>query len=112
MQSIKRMVRNAQNPIAQVTKRIVEKEQAKPIQTLSHKRYYVSAKTRDSCFILEDEIAFVREKRADGKLVADFVTLEDANDLFEKHASPRSSILPMWTDEWIKHIGGWWIREK
>ena len=85
LQSIKRMVRNGQNPIAQVTKRLVEKEQGKPTATSSHKRYYVSDKTRDSCFILEeDQIAFVREKRADGKLVADVVTLDDAHDLFKK----------------------------
>ncbi|CAJ1071694.1 hypothetical protein IRJ41_004681 [Xyrichtys novacula] len=84
LQSIKRMVRNGQNPIALVTKRIVEKEQAKPRQTLSHRRFYVSAKTRDSCVFLEDKIEFVREKRADGKLVADVITLGDASDLFEK----------------------------
>ena len=84
LQSIKRMVRTGQNPIAQVTKRLVEKELSKPTVTLHHKRFYVSAKTRDSCFILDDEIVFVREKRADGKLVADVLPLDEAKNLFEK----------------------------
>ena len=84
LQSIKRMVRNGRNPIAQVTKKLVEMEQSKPTHSRSHNRYYVSAKTRDGCFLLEDKIAFVRENRADGKLLADVVTLNDANDLFEK----------------------------
>ena len=81
LQSIKRKVRNAQNPIAQVTKRLAEQEHAKPTTKKSHKRY-VSAKPRDGCFILEKEIAFVREKRDDGKLVADVISMEDATDLF------------------------------
>lgn len=89
LQSIKRMVRNAQNPIAQVTKRIVEKKQANLSKTSSQKRFYVSANIRDSCFFLEDQIAFVREKRADGKLVADVVTMDDVHDLFVKPCNSK-----------------------
>ncbi|KAK9535820.1 hypothetical protein VZT92_008176 [Zoarces viviparus] len=45
---------------------------------------YVSAKTRDCCFLLKDDsYAFVLEKRADSTLVADVIRQDDTQDLFE-----------------------------
>lgn len=89
LQSIKRMVRCGNNPIAQVTKRLAEGP-ARPTKKSSSKRYYVSEKPRDRCFLIEDGLAFVRERRSDGKLLADVITFDDARDLFSKPCKSKT----------------------
>ena len=76
LQVIKRLVRTAKNPIAQIVKRLGEvektgtKQQKKTHTSLS----FVSANKRNGCLLLQnDDFAFVIEKRADSKLVCDIV---------------------------------------
>ena len=88
LQQIKRLVRTGQNPLAQVSKRLVEIEHAQGNSTAQPKakpQMYISSKRRDSCFLLEDEsFAFVQERRGDGTVVCDVVKQRHTVDLFDK----------------------------
>lgn len=66
LQKLKKSIRNAQNPIAQATKRMKELEKAKCKQLPRKIHICISTKTKDSCFLLKNnKIAIVKEKRAD-----------------------------------------------
>ncbi|XP_073722626.1 uncharacterized protein [Misgurnus anguillicaudatus] len=88
LQQIKRLVRTGQNPLAQVSKRLVEIEHAQgnsSAQPEVKPQMYISTKRRDSCFLLEDErFAFVQERRGDGTVVCDVIKLRHTVDLFDK----------------------------
>lgn len=85
LQVIKRLVRTAKNPIAQIVKRLSEvenagiKQQKKTHTSLS----FVSANKRNGCLLLQnDDFAFVIEKRADLKLVCDIVKQRYVDSFF------------------------------
>ena len=88
LQGIKRLVKNAKNPLAQVTKRLAELETfgKKPKMFNSkHEVAFVSTRHKDSCFLLQSEdFAFVKEKKADGKLVCNVIKQKDVQNFFEK----------------------------
>ncbi|KAL1268706.1 hypothetical protein QQF64_034069 [Cirrhinus molitorella] len=88
LQQIKRLVRTGQNPLEQVSKRLVEIEHAQgnsSAQPKAKPQMYISSKRRDSCFLLEDEsFAFVQERRGDGTAVCDVVKHRHTVDLFDK----------------------------
>jgi hypothetical protein len=74
MQCLKRHVRNGKNPIAQVAKRVAELSHTTSKSTSKcnfNKIGTVVSNFKDSCFLLKDKFAFVREKRDDGRLVCD-----------------------------------------
>ena len=76
LQSLKKSVRKAENPIAQIAKRQAEFQNANAKPNVNKGlTMYVSTKMKDSCFLLNTEhFAFVREKRQDGKLVCDVLS--------------------------------------
>ena len=72
LQSIKKKVKNASNPIVQVSKRLKEYEDtnSRGHQWLRHTK--ICTKLKDSCFLLRDhEYAFIQEKREDNKFLCD-----------------------------------------
>lgn len=76
LQILKKLVRNAKNPISQVAKRLCEHERARSYRNkLSNKSWhFVSVKKRNGCFLLHNEdFAFVKEKREDGILLCDVI---------------------------------------
>lgn len=74
LQSLKKLVRNSHNPIAQVVKRMKEKERVQSNCEASGSRMYISSRQKDCCFLLDNEdFAFVKEKRADRSLLCDVV---------------------------------------
>ena len=85
LQSIKKMVRNSKNPVAQVSKRLAEKANTgEYMKQLKRKPYSISAKAPNHCFLLETEqIVFVREKRQDGMLVVDVIDPKFTMQLFD-----------------------------
>ena len=81
LQTIKRLVRNSHNPIAQVAKRLAEAKTAKCYQ----QRKFISVKPKDGCFILQSgSFAFVREKRHGGNYVCDILRQQFMDDFFTK----------------------------
>lgn len=93
LQVIKKLVKNSHNPIAQVTKRMSEIENAKKgINKPQEPRscFYISTKDKDHCFMLHNEnFAFVKEKRQDGTLVCDVLSQKDTRDFFKKPCESR-----------------------
>jgi hypothetical protein len=88
LRSIKRLVRNAKNPISQVTKRMSEFDnfESRQVKKLAGSKFRsISCKKKDSCFLLfNEDFAFVKEKRDDGKLVCDIVRQRDTRNFFDK----------------------------
>lgn len=88
LHQIKRLVRNAKNPLAQVSKRLTEIKTFERKVVSANTKYniaFISTKQKDSCFMLHSEdFAFVKEKRPDGKLVCEVVRQRDADNFFEK----------------------------
>lgn len=86
LQVIKRLVRNAKNPIVQVAKRLteIEKSCVKQTSEKSELTYrLISCRKKDSCFMLYNEdFAFVKEKREDGMLICDIIKQRDADNFF------------------------------
>ncbi len=69
----KKLVRSGQNPLAQVSKHMIEIEHSQrtaSAQPEERPKMYISTKKRDSCFLMEDDrFAFVQERREDGMVV-------------------------------------------
>lgn len=88
LQAIKCLVRNAKNPISQVTKRMAEMDTFGSGKTNNMSGFQIgtiSCKKKDSYFLLfNEEFAFVKEKRDDGKLVCDVVKQRDCENYFKK----------------------------
>ena len=78
MQQLKKCVRNGQNPIVQVAKRLGELRDSgknQPVKSSYSKVGTVMDSLKDSCFLLEsNKYAFVQEKRSNGTLVCDILS--------------------------------------
>lgn len=88
LQGIKRLVRNAKNPLVQVSKRLTEIntfQQKVESANTRHQIAFISTRKKDNCFLLHNEdFAFVKEKRQDGNLVCNIIKQRDAKDFFDK----------------------------
>jgi len=84
LQILKRFVRNAKNPISQVAKRLLEHERAGSHRKMANKSWhFVSVKKRNGCFLLHNEnFAFVKEKRDDGRLLCDIISQKRLESFF------------------------------
>ena len=71
LQKIKKLVKNAKNPIAQVTKRLDGIARTQPRHAnQKHSVSHISTRKKDRCFMLENgKISFLQEKRPNGELV-------------------------------------------
>lgn len=85
LQTLKKYVRKSRNPIAQVTKRLVELEKVNEHPARSKRMFTrVSTRLRDSCFLLHaDEFAFVVDKRPDDRFVCDVIKLRHMSNFFD-----------------------------
>ena len=91
LQTLKKSVRQSQNPIAQVTKRLTELEKSRFKCVVKNKFPRISTTPKDGCFLLKNnDFAFVKEKRQDGQLVCDVVGQHITENLF---TSPCNSKL-------------------
>ena len=92
MQHLKKCVRNGQNPIVQVAKRLGENMDAGAKQHVTSnfsKIGTVSDNIKDSCFLLEgNRFAFVQEKRSNGTFVCNIL---DDRQLENFYSSPAES---------------------
>ena len=84
LQSIKKLVKSAHNPVVQVGKRIRELEKANTRISCNKQRTYISSRMRDSCFLLRNnEYAFVKEKQEKG-FVCDVLKEQYTQSFFKK----------------------------
>lgn len=87
---MKKSVRKAQNPIAQVTKRIVEMEKMNCRQLPKRIHISVSTQKKDSCFLLKSrEIVFVKEKRDDKKYVCDVLKRSNLESFYDSPCNSK-----------------------
>jgi hypothetical protein len=92
MQCLKRHVRNGNNPIAQVAKRVAELSHTTSKSTSKcnfNKIGTVVSNFKDSCFLLKDKFAFVREKRDDGRLVCDVFSERQLESFYTRPANSK-----------------------
>lgn len=92
MQQLKKHVRNGQNPIVQVAKQMGEI--ASSGTKVTHKCNFtrvatVAERFKDSCFLLNNKFAFVREKRDHGKLVSDVLPEGQVESFFSSPADSK-----------------------
>jgi hypothetical protein len=75
MQRLKKLVRNGNNPVAQVGKRLVELNCGNVQKSYIKPRFtHVSSNWKDGCFLLaNNRFVFVKETRDNGELVCDVV---------------------------------------
>ncbi|KAK0139276.1 hypothetical protein N1851_024092 [Merluccius polli] len=103
LQVLKRLVRNAKNPICQVTKRLIEQERAgsRPKETGKKSWHFVAENERNGCFLLHNEdFAFVKEKR-DGRLLCDIISQNSLESFILCLATPSSlmwGLSETWTE--------------
>lgn len=73
LQTLKKMVRQSRNPIAQVAKRLAELENSTKSRPFTKESFtHISTRQRDCCFILQNkDYVFVKEMHEDGTLVCD-----------------------------------------
>ena len=87
LQILKKIVRNAKNPVAQVGKRCAESDrlQIKVPSTHSEVTHVVvSTRDRDSCFMLHTEdYVFVREIREDCRLLCDVIKQRKMDNFYD-----------------------------
>jgi hypothetical protein len=86
LQSVKKLVKNARNPIVQVAKRIQERNTA-DVQGVRLKSTFnvISIKERNRCFLLNDgSYAFVKEKKDKHNLVCQVLKQEQSESFFRK----------------------------
>ena len=85
------MVRNAKNPIVQVTKRLAEKEWTNPKFVESNSSFtFISTKPKNNCFLLKNEtFAFTKEKRDSGTLQCDVLHPDKAHNFFTEPCNSK-----------------------
>lgn len=82
---IKKLVRNAHNPIAQVTKRLAESLVAGKDEMVNKNYQCISIKRKDGCFLLRTEqFAFIKEKRDGGYYVCDITRNHQLQNFFTR----------------------------
>ena len=92
-QQLTKHVRSGQNPIAKVAKRIGETSRS--AATIGRKKKFTRIGTfaerfQDSCFMIGDKYAFVREKRDGGRVLCDVLCVSQVESFF---CSPADSKL-------------------
>ncbi|XP_041926913.1 uncharacterized protein LOC121690429 isoform X2 [Alosa sapidissima] len=91
--TLKKMVRQSRNPIAQVAKRLTELEKStthRGVAVAKEMFTCVSTTLRDGCFLLDNkDFAFVKEKRSDGSLVCDVIQHNDTESFFDDPCDSR-----------------------
>ena len=91
MQKLKRLVRSAQNPIAQVVKRLAELKYSDQKQPCDWRYTHISTKLKDSCFMLKDNnYAFVVDcKDQSERLVCEVVSERSTQSFFDIPADSK-----------------------
>lgn len=91
LQTIKRLVRNANNPIVQVKKRLTEVEYfGFDYHAVKSNMTCISTKTRNGCFLLlNEDFAFIKEKKNDGKLLCDIIHQRETHNLFTEPCASK-----------------------
>lgn len=90
LQKIKKSVRTAQNPIAQISKRLTELENARCRRIPKKLHLFTSTRKKDSCFMLKNNrIAFIKEKRDDRKYVCEILSRRSLGSFFSNPSDSR-----------------------
>lgn len=85
MHKLKKSVKKAQNPIAQIVKRITEIDMSRTKHSTKLRCLYVSTNKKDSCLLLKNEdFAFVKERRPGKKYVCDVIGQHHLSSFFTK----------------------------
>lgn len=83
LQKIKKSVRTAQNPIAQISKRLTELENARCRRIPKKLHLFTSTLKKDRCFMLRNKkIVLIIEKRDDRKYVCDIISGRSLSNFF------------------------------
>lgn len=90
MQTLKRLVHSAQNPLVQVVKRLEEFYQSDQKARISWHFTTVSAKLKDSCFLLaSNKFAFVVDRNSDEKITCDVISERHTASFFENPSDSK-----------------------
>lgn len=87
-------VRNAQNPIAQISKRLTELKNARCRRIPNKLHLFTSTRKKDSCFMLDNNrIAFIKGKRDDRKYVCEMISRKSLDSFFANPSDSRLIIV-------------------
>ena len=83
LQLLKRKVRNASNPLAQIAKRIYEADCQREFQVSKSKDFKVKASGPNMCFLLQnDKFAFVQSVQDTDTYICSVVKLENCDNFY------------------------------
>ena len=106
LQMIKKMVKNAKNPIVQVIKSlaVLEKSAGAMGHVHNERITYVSSRKKDWCFLLSNEaFCFVKEKRCDGFILCDVVYQHHMENFFHRPCDSKLINIAYIKDTVLKH---------